>query len=135
MTFTRFVEVGRVALINYGDDRGKLCTIIDIVDSKRVLVDGPQSITGVHRQVISLKRLSLTDLVVSRLPRNSTNKNLVKAWNEQNIESAWKNSSWARKLANKQTRANLNDFSRFKVMVAKKQKSKIIAAKVAELSA
>ena len=36
MPFTRFVEVGRVALINYGPECGKLCTIIDVVDAKRV---------------------------------------------------------------------------------------------------
>jgi len=30
------VEVGRVALINYGPDNGKLCTIIDVVDSNKV---------------------------------------------------------------------------------------------------
>jgi len=34
--FTRFVEVGRVVLINYGPDNGKLATIIDVVDAKRV---------------------------------------------------------------------------------------------------
>jgi hypothetical protein len=27
--FTRFVEIGRVGLINYGEDEGKLCTILD----------------------------------------------------------------------------------------------------------
>lgn len=36
--FTRFVEVGRVALINYGPSTGKLCTIIDIVDQQRVSI-------------------------------------------------------------------------------------------------
>ena len=35
-TFTRFVEIGRVVLINYGDNKGKLATVIDVVDSKRV---------------------------------------------------------------------------------------------------
>ena len=34
--FTRFVEVGRIAYINYGPDFGKLCTIVDIVDGRRV---------------------------------------------------------------------------------------------------
>ena len=63
-TFTRFVEVGRVVLINYGEFNGKLATVIDAVDSKRVLVDGPQDTTGVHRHVIALKRISLTDVVV-----------------------------------------------------------------------
>ncbi len=80
MVFTRFVEVGRVALINFGPDANKLVTIIDVVDSKKVLVDGPQSITGVHRQVISLKRLSLTDVVVDKLPRGATQKNIKAAW-------------------------------------------------------
>ena len=36
--FTRFVEVGRVAYINYGPDFGKLCTIVDIIDGKRVFI-------------------------------------------------------------------------------------------------
>lgn len=35
-SFSRFVEVGRVALVNYGENVGRLVTIIDIVDSKRV---------------------------------------------------------------------------------------------------
>ena len=35
-TFTRFVEVGRVVLINYGENKGKICTVIDVVDAKRV---------------------------------------------------------------------------------------------------
>ena len=36
--FTRFVEVGRIVLINYGPDAGKIATIIDVVDSKRVII-------------------------------------------------------------------------------------------------
>ena len=61
--FTRFVEVGRIAFINYGPDFGKLCTIVDIIDGKRVgcnelavilqvLIDGPA--TAVKRQQISV---------------------------------------------------------------------------------
>jgi hypothetical protein len=30
------VEVGRVCLINFGADAGKLCTIVDILDGQRV---------------------------------------------------------------------------------------------------
>jgi large subunit ribosomal protein L14e len=36
MGYTRFVEIGRVALINFGEDAGKLCTIVDILDGSRV---------------------------------------------------------------------------------------------------
>lgn len=32
----RFVEVGRVAFIAYGDDKGKLCVILDVIDQNRV---------------------------------------------------------------------------------------------------
>ena len=134
MGFTRFVEVGRVVLINYGPDAGKLATIIEIVDGQRVLIDGPQSITGIHRQVIGMRRLSLTDIVVSKLPRNATQKNLVKAWTEQNTLAAWKATAWSKKIEAKSARANLGDFDRFKVMIAKKQRSKIIADKLATLA-
>jgi hypothetical protein len=34
--YTRFVEIGRVGLVNFGDDYGKLVTIIDVLDSNRV---------------------------------------------------------------------------------------------------
>ena len=105
-------------------------TIIDIVDSKRVLVDGPQKFTGIHRQVMGLKRLSLTDVVVKDLPRGSTQKNLVKGWTEQGIMEQWQKSAWAKKLDSKVKRANMNDFDRFKCMIAKKQKSKIVADKL-----
>lgn len=43
--YTRYVEVGRVALVNYGEDTGKLCVIVDIVDQNKALVDGPKSLT------------------------------------------------------------------------------------------
>lgn len=36
MPFTRYVEIGRVALINYGPEYGKLVVISDVVDQNRV---------------------------------------------------------------------------------------------------
>lgn len=87
-----------------------------------------------HRQVISLKRLSLTDVKIERLPRSSTLKNIKKAWNEQGILEKWNSTAWAKKLEKKRIRKGLNDFDRFKVMIAKKQRSKIIAEKLAEMS-
>eukprot|EP00286_Rhodomonas_abbreviata_P011876 CAMPEP_0181326798 /NCGR_PEP_ID=MMETSP1101-20121128/21717_1 /TAXON_ID=46948 /ORGANISM="Rhodomonas abbreviata, Strain Caron Lab Isolate" /LENGTH=134 /DNA_ID=CAMNT_0023435329 /DNA_START=27 /DNA_END=431 /DNA_ORIENTATION=+ len=134
MVFTRFVEVGRVVVINFGPDAGKIATIIDIVDGKRVLIDGPQSVTGIHRQVIGVRRISLTDIVVAKLPRNSTQKNLLKAWTEQNTLATWEATAWAKKTKAKAARANTSDFDRFKIMVAKKQKSKIISDKLAQLA-
>lgn len=53
---------------------------------------------------------------------------------EQNILEAWKATAWAKKAAAKEARANLGDFDRFQVMIAKKQRSKIIADKLATLA-
>lgn len=36
MPFKRTVEVGRVAVVNYGPETGKLVVITDIVDQNRV---------------------------------------------------------------------------------------------------
>jgi hypothetical protein len=53
MPFKRTVEVGRVALCNYGPDAGKLFVIVDILDSNRVraeralVCDQPRSCQGV----------------------------------------------------------------------------------------
>lgn len=38
MPFQRYVEIGRVAMINYGSDYGKLVVISDVVDQNRVSV-------------------------------------------------------------------------------------------------
>lgn len=133
MPFKRYMEVGRVVLINYGPEAGKLATVIDIVDQNKCLIDGPENITGVSRQVIPFSRIALTDLTV-KVQRSARQKTLTKAWEEGEVMSKWENSSWAKKLKARKTRANLSDFDRFKVMVAKKQKSEIIAKKMAALA-
>lgn len=133
MSFSRYVEVGRIVLVNYGPEAGKLATIIDVVDQNKCLIDGPEDITGVRRQLISYRRIALTDLTV-KIARNARAKTIKKAWAEAEIESKWENSSWAKKLAAKKKRASLNDFDRFKVMVARKQKSAIIAKKMKTLA-
>lgn len=115
-------------MINYGPLEGKLATIIDVVDQNKCLVQGPD----VTRQVIPFKRVSLTDFWV-KIPLNAREKTLRKAWEKGDISSKWESSSWAKKLASKRKRADLSDFGRFKVMVARKQKSAIIAKKMKEL--
>jgi large subunit ribosomal protein L14e len=134
MVFKRHVEVGRIVLINYGPETGKLATIIDVVDQNKCLIDGPEEITGVSRQVISFTRIALTDLTV-KIQRNARQKTLKKAWSDGETMAKWEGTSWAKKLAAKKKRASLGDFDRFKVMVAKKQKAEIIAKKMAELGA
>merc|ERR1712203_1168499 len=120
--FKRFVEPGRLALITYGPCAGKMCTIVDIVDQKRVVVDGPESVTGVRRHMLPVKRLSLTDLK-AKLCRGAREKALKTALDKDGVMAKWAETSWAKKLKAKETRANMTDFERFKLMVAKKKRS------------
>ncbi|EGV60507.1 hypothetical protein PSN45_001740 [Yamadazyma tenuis] len=109
----RYVELGRVVLVNNKD----LATIVEIIDQRRVLVDGP----NFQRQAISLGRVVLTPLILSNLPRGARSGTVAKKWASADIESKWAASSWAKKLAAKQKRAGLSDFERFQVLVLKKQ--------------
>ncbi|RYH13830.1 hypothetical protein EON65_34745 [archaeon] len=45
-----------------------------------MLIDGPQEITGVHRQVITTRRVTLTPVVATGLKHNASQKSLKKAW-------------------------------------------------------
>mmetsp|Transcript_8416 Transcript_8416/g.14450 ORF Transcript_8416/g.14450 Transcript_8416/m.14450 type:complete len:135 (+) Transcript_8416:82-486(+) len=125
--FKRFVEPGRLALITYGPCEGKMCTIIDIVDQKRVIVDGPEAATGVRRHMMPVKRLSLTDFKVT-IPRGAREKTLKLAMEKEDILGKWGQTSWGKKLEAKKAKAAMTDFDRFKLMVAKKKRSKVIKA-------
>jgi len=121
--FTRFVQIGRVCLINYGPYEGKLCVILDVIDANRALVSGPS--TGVPRHAINFKRMALTNFNV-KINRGARNKVVVKAIETGKIQEQWDQTSVARKIASRNKRANLNDFDRFKVMVLKKKKNRVI---------
>ncbi|CAI5757103.1 unnamed protein product [Candida verbasci] len=109
----RFVEVGRIVLVNNKD----LGTIVEIIDQKRALIDGPK----VQRQAISLNKVVLTPHKIS-LPRGSRTATVLKKFESSDVASKWEASSWAKKLATKERRRELSDFDRFKVMVLKKQR-------------
>lgn len=70
-----FVQTGRVAVVNYGEYAGKYVTILDVVDSNRVLVDGPTS--GVPRQTMPIRWLGLTNIRF-RVPRTVKSSTLKK---------------------------------------------------------
>lgn len=118
-------QVGRVCCINYGEDNGKICTIVDFVDATRALVDGPHTHTGVQRQTIPFKRLSITPLKI-KISRSIQSKKLGKAFVDQKIGEKWEKLPWAKKLKRKEIRDNLSDFDRFKVMLLKKRKARIL---------
>ncbi|RMZ74191.1 60S ribosomal L14 [Pyrenophora seminiperda CCB06] len=117
----RLVEVGRVVLFNEGQFEGRLAVIVEIIDHKRVLLDGPSEKAPVPRQEIALAKLSLTPIVIPKLPRASGVGHVAKKWEEHKVQQKFDESSWAKKRAAIQKRRGLNDFERFKVMKMRKQ--------------
>ncbi|EDQ86686.1 uncharacterized protein MONBRDRAFT_33691 [Monosiga brevicollis MX1] len=128
--FRRFVEVGRVVLINAGPDAGKLAVIVDCIDEAKVLIDGPCS--GVARQPISYRYISLTDFKID-IVFGMRSKNVAKAYTDAGINEKWEQSAWAKKLALRKKRASLTDFERFVVKVNKQKRNLAIKAEYNKL--
>ncbi|KAF7837454.1 peroxisomal membrane protein 11A [Senna tora] len=126
--FKRYVEIGRVALVNYGNDYGKLVVIVDVIDQNRALVDAPDMV----RSQMNFKRLSLTDIKIDikRVPKK---KDLLQAMEAADVKKKWENSSWGRKLIVQKRRAALNDFDRFKLMLTKIKRAATVRQELAKL--
>ncbi|BDA44283.1 60S ribosomal protein L14 [Coccomyxa sp. Obi] len=118
MPFSRYVEIGRVALINYGEEYGKLVVISDVVDQNRALVDRPDEV----RRIINFKRLVLTDFKID-IPRLAKKKVLTAALEESEVFSKFENSTWGKKLAKRSLKATQTDFERYQAAVARRKKS------------
>merc|ERR1712176_1648091 len=128
--YRTFVEAGRVAFVNFGEDYGKLVVIVDFADQNRALVDGE----GFPRVLYPIKRLTLTKLVVP-INRGARTGNLLKAIEEFGLNEKWAATPTAKKLAMRETRAGLTDFERFKKRradVVRKLVSKAISKKKAK---
>merc|ERR1711872_657131 len=123
MVFERDVEIGRVALIAYGDDKGKLCVITDVIDKNRALVDGPCS--GVLKKDLNFKALHLTPFKVKIGPSARTG-TVRKAWEKEDVSKKWQETTWAKKIAAKERRAELSDFERFCLMKAKQARNRMV---------
>jgi len=132
MVFTRFVEIGRVACINYGPDAGKLCVIVNVLDTNRALVDGPKSVTGVSRQLLSFKRMTLTDFVLP-IQHGAREKTIAAALKAADVVNKFAATKLGHELQVKKARASTTDFERFKLMVARKTKSRAIRSKLVAL--
>lgn len=126
--FERFVQVGRVVMIQKGQDQGKLAVIVEIIDHGRLLVDG----TTIKRQAISLKQVTLTPIKMD-IPRGIKTKPLAVKIEKQELLKKWKETSWSKKIESQNKRRSLDDFGRFKVMVARKKLSTVVGKKFATL--
>ena len=113
MVFRKFVEVGRVVIVNYGPLVGKLAVIVDILTTTKALIQGLKG--GIRRQEISLRRVTLTDYKLD-IKRGAKTAEVYKAIDDYKLEDKFKKSSYAKNQEQRCKRANLTDFDRFKVM-------------------
>ncbi|KAI9805002.1 MAG: hypothetical protein M1833_006305 [Piccolia ochrophora] len=122
----KMVEVGRVVLFNNGPFTGRLAAIVEIIDHKRVLLDGPSSNEKliVPRHASPLSQVVLTPIIISTLPRKARTGAVKKEWKKAEVEKKWEQNSWAKKADKNQRRRNLSDFERFKAMKLRKQFAK-----------
>ena len=97
-TAWRLVEVGRVVLFSKAEK-------------------------SVIRHETRLSEVSLTSIVIPKLPRAVRNSVLRKEWEKAEVEKQWENSAWAKHKAKERRRRQLTDFERFKVMRLRKQVS------------
>ncbi|KAI9768992.1 MAG: hypothetical protein M1840_004588 [Geoglossum simile] len=133
----KLVEVGRIVLFASGPYSGKLAAVIEIIDHKRVLVDGPSvdEKAVVPRHATSLSNVVLTPVVIPKLPRAARTGVVKRAWEKAEVESKWSQSSWAKKRDQRERRRALSDFERFKVMKLRKQTRFEVRKSVAKIRA
>ncbi|XP_077283081.1 ribosomal protein L14 [Arctopsyche grandis] len=122
MPFDRFVQTGRVALVADGTDKGRLVTIVDVIDQTRVLVDGPCS--NVMRKGLRINQLQLTKLRI-KFPHTASTRVVRKAWEAADLSKKWAETQWAKKLDNKEKRANMGDLDRFKLQLARRERNRL----------
>ena len=123
--FQKFVEIGRVVVLQDGPDHGKIAAVVNVIDQNRVLIDGP----GVARQEFRIKNVHLTPLC-TKFPFAARSKVVRKAWEAEKISEKWAESAWAKRMQMKVRRQGLNDFDRFKLFKAKSARNKILAKAV-----
>lgn len=99
------VEIGRVALVDFGPDAGKLVTIVDVIDQNRALVDGTPA--GVPRQAIQFKRLRLTKFRLD-IPHGTSSKVVKKAYAAEEIDNKFASTPLALRLKQRSLVSNLS---------------------------
>ncbi|KAK5175254.1 uncharacterized protein LTR77_000391 [Saxophila tyrrhenica] len=119
----KLVEVGRVVLLSAGPYVGRVAAIVEIIDHKRVLIDNPtdDASQAVPRHAAALSYMSLTGIVIPKLPRAAGTSVLKKLWEEHKVLDKWQASNFQKSRERSIRRKQLSDFERFKVMKLRKQ--------------
>eukprot|EP01015_Nassula_variabilis_P031758 TRINITY_DN7230_c0_g1_i4.p1 TRINITY_DN7230_c0_g1~~TRINITY_DN7230_c0_g1_i4.p1 ORF type:complete len:175 (-),score=47.82 TRINITY_DN7230_c0_g1_i4:114-638(-) len=114
MATRNYLKIGRVCRINYGADYGKHVVVLDVIDSKRALVEGPND--KIPRQSINFNRLTPMRFV-AKICRGVHTGILKKAIEKQGIQRDIENSNAYKRTQQTKLRAGLTDFERFRAQV------------------
>jgi large subunit ribosomal protein L14e len=119
MEYKRFIEIGRIVIVNYGPAKGKIGAIVDIIDKNRCLIDGWSS-----RQVVNCKRITLTKQIL-KINRGAGSKQIKMYLSNFQLLNKWYNSQQAQNIYLKKKKSILNDYDKFKYTIGKKYKNAI----------
>lgn len=122
------VNLGRAVLVNFGSMSGRLAVIVDIINSTKVVIDGPG--LGVARQVISNKRLTLTKFSLPAVEPATSSKDLGAKIAEFKLVERFEKTGLGQKIKKQDRRAKLTDFERFKVYSLKRQLGRAVRTQV-----
>ena len=127
-------------MLEFGDNAGKLVTIVDVIDQNRALVDGTP--VGVPRQAVQFKRLRLTKFCLP-LSHGASSTVVKKLYAAEDIDNKFAATALAKRLQQRELvyyiienniyialfyfsykqKSTLTDFDRFKLYKAKQQVS------------
>merc|ERR1711953_633290 len=121
--FTRFVEPGRLVRVTYGEDIDKIAVIVDICNTRRVVIDGPT--TNCPRQLITVRRIQLLPQKID-IPRRILSDALKAAMTKDSgIVNEAQNERCVKLRTGRVALQKMTDFERFKYELAvKKLKAK-----------
>ncbi|SCM02135.1 60S ribosomal protein L14, putative [Plasmodium chabaudi chabaudi] len=122
LLFNRYVEPGRLCLIEYGPYAGKLCFVVDIITITRVIVDGA-GITGVPKTIMPIKRLKLLKQRV-KINANAKTGMLKKEVEKSKVLEEFNKSNLGKKIMIKKKRDEATDYERFQIYYASKELKK-----------
>lgn len=125
-----FVEIGRIAMLTHGPQRGRIAAIVNIVDQNRALIDGP--LTGVKRRSAMFKTLRMTKLKIKIQP-NAPTKQIVDAWKKDKIRSQWHQTKMYQQIKALRLRRKMTDFDRFKLYKARQSLNRMVDLRVKQM--
>ena len=113
------LEIGRIVLITFGPSIGKIGIVLDIVDEKRILIDGPCG-----RQIINIKRITITN-IKKKINGKITSHKAHKIIKCSDILQNWYINKGKIQIKRNYIKS-FTDFERFKYMIGKKHQSKLL---------